>query len=327
MRPTTSLLDRRRFLALGAACVAAPAVARGAAPTNVLDGSAFGTGWRITLPTGIPTDALRRRAEALIADLDLAFSPWRDDSVLSRFNAGGTPETSVGAEVAEVTRTALAIARESNGCFDPTVGPLVARWGFGPITHGATRPGGWRALSADDRHLRRADATLTLDLCGIAKGYALDRLAALLLDLGQDDVLIDLGGELAARGRHPSGRVWRVGIEDPRPEVDGLAGRIVLDGVSVATSGIRANGYDIGGRRYSHIIDTATREPVEVALCSVSVVGSSAQEADAWATALMAAGDDGPALARNRGIAALFLFREGGGLRHVATGGIVVDPV
>ncbi len=327
MRPTTSLLDRRRFLTLGAACLAAPAVARGAPPVHVLEGAAFGTGWRITLPTHRPADNLRRHVEALIADLDLAFSPWRDDSVLSRFNAGGTLEMSVGAELAKVTQTALAIAAESDGCFDPTVGPLVARWGFGPIAHGNALPGGWRGLSADDRHLGREDPTLTLDLCGIAKGYALDRLTALVLEMGQDDLLIDLGGELAARGRHPSGRVWQVGIEDPRPEVDGLAGRIGLDGICVATSGIRANGYDIGDRRYSHIIDTTTQEPVEVALCSVSVSAPSAQEADAWATALMAAGDKGPSLANDRGIAALFLFRESGGLRHVASGGMIVNPV
>lgn len=327
MRPMTSLLDRRRLLALGAACLAAPAVARGAAPVGLLKGAAFGTGWRITLPAGVPTQDLRRHVETLIADLDLAFSPWRADSVLSRFNAGGALDMSVGADLAKVTQAALAIAAKSNGCFDPTVGPLVARWGFGPITQGAARPGGWRGLAADDRHLERVDTALTLDLCGIAKGYALDRLAALLMDIGHDDLLIDLGGELAARGRHPSGRVWQVGIEDPRPEVEGLAGRIGLDGVSVATSGIRANGYDIGDRRYSHIIDPMTQEPVEVALCSVSVVGSSAQDADAWATALMAAGDKGPALARDRGITALFLFREGAGLRHVATGGIAVDPV
>lgn len=322
MRPTTSSLDRRRFLALGTACIVAPAVARAAEPVNVLGGDAFGTGWRITLPTGRPTERLRPRVEALLADLDLAFSPWRDDSIVSRFNAAGVLDMPVSDQVAGVTQSALSIAAESGGRFDPTVGPLVARWGFGPITSGETRPGGWRALSVDNGHLVKTEPTLTLDLCGIAKGYALDRMVGLLLDTGHDDFIVDFGGELAARGRHPSGRVWQVGIEDPRPEMDGLAGRITLDGVAVATSGVRANGYDIGNRRYSHIIDTTTQEPVEVALCSVSVTGPLAQVADAWATTLMAAGHDGPTLAGQHGIKALFLFRDAAVLRPVATGGI-----
>ena len=79
-------------------------------------------------------------------------------------------------------------------------------------------------------------------------------------------------------------------------------------------------GYDIGSRRFSHIIDPATREPVESRLASVSVLAPTGREADGWATALMAAGGAGPALAGRRGISALFLFREGDGLRRTVTG-------
>jgi len=88
----------------------------------------------------------------------------------------------------------------------------------------------------------------------------------------------------------------------------------------VATSGDRANGYDLDHRRYSHIIDPATREPVTGALASVSVLMESACLADGWATALMAAGDAGPTLADRNGISALFLFRDGANLRRVLTG-------
>lgn len=320
MRPTTTLLDRRRFLALGAACLVAPAIARGASPLTELSGDAFGTGWKVSLPAGTPTTALRVHLEELLADLDLAFSPWRADSVISRFNHSHAEDMPVAAEMAEVTRSALDIASGSDGHFDPTVGPLVARWGFGPIDHGETPASGWHGLSVDNSHLARKWPGLTLDLCGIAKGHALDRVTALLLDAGHVDFLIDLGGELAARGRHPSGRIWQVGIEDPRPDSGSLAGLLRLDGVAVATSGDRTNGYDIGTRRYSHIIDPLTHEPVEGTLASVSVLKPAAREADGWATALMAAGEAGPELARRRGIAALFLFRDGSGLRQVATG-------
>lgn len=311
--------DRRRFLALSGACLAAmPAIARGAPALVNIKGGAFGTSWRISLPAGATTGKLRTALEKLFADLDRAFSPWRADSAISRFNSGTARDMEVSPEIAEVTREALALAQASDGRFDPTVGPLVARWGFGPIHHGKAR--GWQGLAADDRHISKADPTLTLDLCGIAKGHALDRMATLLLDAGHDHFLADLGGELAARGRHPSGRIWQVGIEDPRQQADGLAGTLLLDGMAVATSGDRANGYDIDGRRFSHIIDPASGEPVESKLASVSVLGATARQADGWATALMAAGEAGPELADRHGLSALFLFREGDGLRRAVTG-------
>jgi len=314
--------DRRHFLALGgAAClVAAPAIARAAPALTMLDGRAFGTSWRVSLPAGAATGPLRAAVEELLTGLDLEFSPWRANSVISRFNSGSARDMAVSSEVAEVTRAALAVAEASEGRFDPTVGPLVARWGFGPIHDGSMPAGGWHRLSADDVHIAKSDPALTLDLCGIAKGHALDRMAVLLLDAGHDHFLIDLGGELAARGRHPSGRGWQVGIEDPRPAMDSLAGTLWLDGMAVATSGDRINGYDIGSRRFSHIIDPATREPVESRLASASVLAPTGREADGWATALMAAGGAGPALAGRRGISALFLFREAGGLRRATTG-------
>lgn len=316
-------IDRRRLLASGAAALLAgkaPALAGNAGPLAKVSGLAFGTAWSISLPAQANIAGLRERLEALFREIDLAFSPWRADSAIGRFNRGDADEISVSAEIVEVTDAALLIAGASGGRFDPTVGPLVARWGFGPIHDGDTPSEGWRGFRAGNGFIARSRLGLTLDLCGIAKGHALDRATALLLDAGHDDFLIDLGGELAARGRHPSGRRWQVGIEDPLPDSTDLAGMLRLDGMAVATSGDRANGYDLGPRRYSHIIDPATREPVTSQLASVSVLMPQGREADGWATALMAAGDSGPQLARSQDITALFLFRDGNALRSVATG-------
>ncbi|MDP3898671.1 MAG: FAD:protein FMN transferase [Mesorhizobium sp.] len=323
MRSRPTALDRRCFLALGGAlCLAgvAPARATEASPLTGLNGAAFGTHWSISLPAGAGLSGLRLRLDALLAELDLAFSPWRPDSIVARFNAGTARDMSVTEEIAAVTGAALRIAAASGGAFDPTVGPLVARWGFGPIRAGGTRPGGWLKLAAGNGHIARAETDLTLDLCGIAKGHALDRMVALLHDAGHEHFLIEFGGELAARGRHPSGRAWQVGIETPLPGTEEIAGVLRLDGMAVATSGDLVNGYDVGRRRYSHIIDPTTGEPVESALASVSVLTATAREADGWATALMSAGQAGPDLARRLDIAALFLFRDGPGLRSVATG-------
>jgi thiamine biosynthesis lipoprotein len=323
MRFRRTTLDRRGFLVLGGAfCLAAgaPSTAKGTLALAHLSGRAFGTHWSVSLPAGADVIGLPERLDPFLKQLDLAFSPWRADSVVSRFNATKTGTMAVTDEIADVTSTALEIARASNGAFDPTVGPLVARWGFGPIHGSASRYQGWRGLAVDNAHIDKAEEDLTLDLCGIAKGHALDRMVAMLLDEGHEHFLIDLGGELAARGRHPSGRVWHVGVDHPRPGREDIAGVLRLDNLAVATSGDRANGYDIGRRRYSHIIDPGTREPVDSKLASVSVLMATAREADGWATALMSAGQAGPDLARRQALSALFLFRDGQNLRSTITG-------
>lgn len=323
MRFKPMMLDRRSLLALGGAfCVAAsaPRYARGAAALTVLRGSAFGTRWSVSLPAGSQFTGLPERLDALLAHLDLAFSPWRADSVVARFNTGAARDLPVTNEIADVTRSALMIARASDGAFDPTVGPLVARFGFGPIQGTPPVAQSWLGLSTDNDHIAKSKSNLTLDLCGIAKGHALDCIVALLLDAEHQDFLIDLGGEIAARGRHPSGRIWQIGIEHPIPGRNDIVGVLRLDNLAVATSGDRVNGYDIGHRRYSHIIDPGTSEPVESSLASVSVLMATARQADAWATALMSAGQAGPDLARRQDLSALFLFRDGQGLRGIATG-------
>ena len=322
MRHTELMLSRRRLLALGGSCMAAlsaPGLLRAAAPVETLDGRAFATGWRVTLPAGSGAGALRAPIEALLAGIDAQMSPWRGDSDVSRFNAGPAGRRAVPAETARVAAAALGIAEASAGHFDPSVGPLVARWGFGPIA-GDARPG-WRGIAVEGDALVKDRDGLTLDLCGIAKGRALDRMAALLAEAGHGDFLIDLGGELLARGRHPSGRTWRVGVEDPRPDRAAPAAVLRLRDGAVATSGSRWNGYTLGGRRYSHIIDPQTGAPVAGSLGSVSVLAADAMTADAWATALMAAGAAAPDLARRSEVAALFQYASEDGLRRLSTGG------
>lgn len=319
MPDTPIRLSRRTLLAAAPALLAAPALARSAGPSETLQGAAFGTGWRVTLPVDAPRPPVARIA-ALLAEVDAQMSPWRADSEIGRFNRGAGGLT-VTPGTAAVAGAALRLAEASGGAFDPTVGPLVGRWGFGPIA-GESRPEGWRGIAVDDRTVAKDDGALTLDLCGIAKGHALDRLAALLLDAGTRDVLVDLGGELVAHGRHPSGRGWQVAVEDPREGTAGTAEILRLDGQAVATSGDRINGYTLAGRRYGHIIDSRSAEPVRGALASVTVIADDGTQADGWATALFAAGEDrGPALAEARGIAALFLSRQAGGLGRRMTAG------
>ncbi len=315
-RPSPS---RRSFLSLLGAALACPGLVRAASP-EVLSGHAFGTTWRIVAPPDAQLDRLRPGLEALFLSIDAELSPWRSDSAASHFNVGATG-VAASAEMMHVTRAALRLAAESNGAFDPTVGPLVARWGFGPI-EGNERPD-WRGVQVKPGRIVKTRPDLTLDLCGIAKGRALDRAIELARGLGLDDILIDLGGELGGLGRHPSGRTWQVAVEDP---LSGTAPAALLHlpaGMAVATSGLSVQSYTLGTRIWGHIIDPARRSPVNGQLRSVTVLADDAMTADGWATALFAAGDaDGPELARANAIAALFLFDGGPALRRVETGGM-----
>lgn len=322
MSAATPKFHRRAFLALGggsALGLGLPALALGAPALRTMKGHAFATVWSISTPSGVDLEPLRTALAEMLAGVDVQMSPWRADSNVSHFNRASAGTMPMPAELVHVTSVALALASASGGEFDPTVGPLVSRWGFGPIKGDDATD--WRHIGLEGDALSKARDGLTLDLCGIAKGYALDRMADLVKDAGHGDFLIDLGGELSACGTHPSGRSWHVAVEDPRPGVEGAVEVLDLGGMAVATSGSRANSYVVGQRRYSHIIDPLTREPANSSLLSVSVIAPNAMVADGWATALYAAGAArGPALARRNEVDALFVLEDGQGLTRVSTG-------
>lgn len=310
--------NRRLVISGGLAAIAAPVLARSPA-TTVLDGRAFGTWWSVTLPDQMDTARLRPALEAALARIDRLMSPWRADSAIGWFNQARTLDPMrIDPELHMVIAAALALRTASAGSYDPSVGPLVRRWGFGPIAgeFAADGPG----FELTDDALRKWHPALTLDLCGIAKGYALDQMVGTLERHGAKDFVVDLGGEVTARGRHPSGRSWHVAVEDPRFGVVGAVALVDLAGRAIATSGDKVNGFTLGTRRYSHIIDPGTAEPVLGSARSVSVIADAAMKADGWATALMAAGGAGPALALHHGVDALFLYNEPNGLRRVAVG-------
>lgn len=316
------MLTRRRFLSLSGAGFAAvssfPAMAR---PVETIGGSAFGSYWRLTLPGGASTEAAGTAIAQVIETIDALFSPYRETSEIGRFNAVASTERQPVSEPCRVVvDAALAIARQSNGAFDPAVGPHVARYGFGPLAD--ARPGIHTQFSLDDEGLRKDEARLSLDLCGIAKGRALDVASSALEALGLEDYLVDFGGELLARGMHPAGRDWQVAIDDP------LLGNprhiLSLRNRAAATSGLAAQSYRIGGRTIGHIIDPRTGAPIESKTLSVTVLGHDGMHADAWATALMALPhDQAIALAHAHDLDALLLLRDGDTLNSAITGNFV----
>lgn len=311
------MLTRRHFLALSGAFALGPQASLASDNTQTLGGAAFGTYWRLTVPRGAAHAVSLSRIEAIVATVDKTFSPYRADSEISVFNTSAEDGWQAASpEFVRLLDLALSIADRSGGAFDPTIGPLVSRYGFGPVR--AQAWGDFTKIGVRPDGVRKGDAALSLDLCGIAKGHAISQLAAGLAHDGVDHFLLDLGGELLASGRHPSGRDWQVGIE-------GLKGELVtgvrLDGHVIATSGTTAQHYGPKDREVSHIIDPISEEPVNGAMVSVSVLNSDGAIADGWATALMAmplanAWQTATALS----IDALLLVRDDHGVRHVTTG-------
>lgn len=298
-------------------------LSRGAAIAD-LGGETMGTRWsvRAVLPAGMTAAGVRAaivaRLDAIVAEM----SHWSPTSIVSRFNrAAAGSWTALPPDFARVMAEGLAIAQTTGGAFDPTIGRLVDLHGFGPVAvEGPADPGrigqalgdsGWRrlAFTPADRRLRQPGG-LSLDLSGIAKGYAVDAVADLLAASGVVHALVEIGGELVGRGVRPDGQPWWVDLEVP-PGLRLAPLRIALHGIAVATSG--------DYRRGGHTIDPRTGYPVENHVVSASVVHRSALEADAWATALTVLGpQEGMPLAGQAGIAArLVTLHDGEAIEHI----------
>jgi len=294
-----------------------PSIARAGGSDLVrISGRAFGTRWQVTLPRDVDARTLGADLRHILTGIDRSMSPFRAESELSRFNRhGDTASFPVSKEFHTVAARALDMARLTDGAFDPGVGPAVHRYGFGPIDSG--RSGHYTAFAATAKGLSKADPALSLDLCGIAKGHAVDRLAGHLSTRSVRCFLLEVGGEVYARSMRPDGAPWRVGIADPLRS--GVHSALTLTDMAMATSGDAINAYEIAGRRYSHTIDPATGEPVYNSVASVSVLAPTALQADAFATALMVMGPErGLAYASAHALPALYLLREADGLRAEA---------
>jgi thiamine biosynthesis lipoprotein len=310
-------LSRRGFLA-GSAALSFAAIHPASAATQSFGGRAFGSTWRLSGGPRLDESRLRPLIEAVILRVDRQMSPWRTDSDISRFNAlPSTDWQAMPGDVCRVVSASLDVARATDGAFDPTVGPAVARFGFGRIEGGS---GSFDAIEARGGLVRKSRADLTLDLCGIAKGHALDDVTRALQHEGVTSALIELGGEVAAIGEHPSGRPWRVAIERPG-ERQLTAHRIVAPGqMALASSAHTPNGHR-GRITLGHLIDPRRQRPAAQDLASVSVLAPTAMQADALATALTVLGPgQGIDHARENGVAALFLEHTPSGFRETMTG-------
>jgi len=308
-----------------------------------LSGQTMGTTYsiRIAHVQVRPREIRRLQADvdAALAEVNRQMSTWDPDSEISRFNRAGANEpVAISPDFQSVVRRALEIAEATGGAFDPTVGALVNLWGFGPdgLRRVAPAPDqiaaaraitSWRHLRLlPDGRLQKDVADLKLDLGAIAKGFGVDRVAALLRERGIENFLVEIGGETLGVGRNDQGEPWRVGVLKPDGSANLQGVARLTDGRAIATSGDYRNFYrDENGELRAHIVDPRTAAPVGHAVASVSVLAGDCLTADALATALFVIGpDEGLPLLAERfpGIEALFLVRDGAeDFREIATAG------
>ncbi len=313
--------------------------AAGTEPVAVvtLRGFTMGSTWsaKFRPVTSTPVvSAVERVLQTRLDSLEVQMSTWRTDSGLSRFNASrDTNWFPVPRDTALVVHEALAVSQLTEGAFDVTVFPLVLLWGFGPggkkgripsdaDIDAALKRVGWQKLHArlDPPALRKTQPDVAVDLSALCPGYASDCLGEVLAKLGVQDFLVDVGGELKARGNGSAGLGWRVGVEQPDDGRPLLATTSSLGNQSLATSGDYRKFFTLAGRRYSHHLDPRTGWPTESGIASVSVLHTTTMHADALGTGLTVLGfEKAWALAQREKLGVLFILRDGGRLTLRAT--------
>ncbi|MBP6979123.1 MAG: FAD:protein FMN transferase [Lentimicrobiaceae bacterium] len=245
----------------------------------------------------------RQDIDSILRAFDACASLWNPNSILSRVNKNDTAVI-LDDWFMDLFNKSKEISHITSGSFDMTVGPLVNAWGFGFENRlvmdslkvdSLLRFTGYRLVEMENGRVIKKDPRLRIDFNAIAQGYAVDLLAAFLESRKIHIFLIDIGGEVFARGLKPDGSKWRVGIEKPaaRPSDDRrLKAVLELKDEAIATSGNYRKFIEEDGVRYSHAIDPTTGYPTRNSLLSVSVRAKSCWEADAYATALLVMGLD-----------------------------------
>jgi thiamine biosynthesis lipoprotein len=298
-----------------------------------MGGDAMGTRYsaRFLAPEQAQVKSIAAALEAAVGRVDRQMSNWKPDSDLSRLNGAAVGAWTPIPSLAGVLVRAIEIGRESNNAFNIGVGELVEGWGFGPA--GSFPKQNAAPVMAPHAPLdtvleidlpgcrARRHAPVTLDLCGIAKGFGVDELGRALDTHRIGLWLVGIDGEMRSRGTRPDGLPWAIALELPQEDRRAAMGVIELGDAAVATSGDYRHFREVDGGRISHAMDPRLGAPLRNSVASVTVIAPRCMDADAYATALMVLGkQEGTEFARRLGLDALFVVRDGGMLRTVGTG-------
>jgi thiamine biosynthesis lipoprotein len=295
---------------------------------KTLSGVTMGTTWRVafvdraTRDCGGIVDVLQQRLGGIVEQM----STWLPTSHISAFNAAAAGTShDLPADFQTVMSCALDVAHRSAGAFDPTVGSLVALWGFGAAKGPPSIPApeaivemrrrvGYRLIQCDPECSRlNQPGGMALDLSSIAKGFGVDAIARCLEAMEIDSYLCEIGGELRGSGCKPDGSPWWVKLETPSGcPVENTDTILALCGKSVATSGNYVQYFSADGRQFGHTLDPRTGYPITHDVLSVSVIADDCMTADALATAILVLGpNEGLAWADANNVSARLCHRDG----------------
>lgn len=281
----------------------------------------------------------QKEVDSIFQAVDRSVNLWVDSSVICKVNRN--EEVELDDIFVDNFNIAQKAAQLSGGYFDPTISPLVAAWGFSAKTGDSITPQlvdslkqlvDYRKVRIEDGRLIKEDPAMKLDFNAIAQGYTSDLVSAMLDSKGIKSYLVDVGGEIFARGTKPDGKPWVVGIEKPAPNWDSeqvVQERVELQDKGIVTSGSYRKYVERDGKRYSHCIDPMTGYPVEHNLLSATVIAENATWADALASVCMVMGMERSMEIINTldGVEAYYIFvNDRNELEVAATEGFRTNP-
>ncbi|SHJ96005.1 thiamine biosynthesis lipoprotein [Reichenbachiella agariperforans] len=242
---------------------------------------------------------LQNDIDSLLVDFNNSLSTYIPNSEISTFNTTDTA-TYLTPYLYPMLMTSREIYDKSNGAFDPTIGPLVNAWGFGPekkisldssLIDSLIVNIGFDKVTFDATSAKK-NKGVVLDFSATAKGYAVDVIADYILANGIKNFMVEIGGEVVCRGKNENGTYWKIGIEKPEmtPEVGNLFATTFIKNTALATSGNYRNYYQEEGRIISHTISPYTGYSVRHHLLSASIYAPNCALADGYATACMVLG-------------------------------------
>lgn len=295
-----------------------------------VSGETMGTTYNVTVidpPKGTDADDVQAIIAAALDEVNAAANNWNPGSEVSLFNADdGSDPVPISDGLARVMAESLRIHTLSGGKFDVTLAPLIDLWGFGPKKPGEPVPsddaiatalglvGQSSLVTLGDRSMAKAKPGVSVNLSAIAKGYGVDRIAESLAEAGMTRSLVEIGGDLAARGRNDLDEPWSIGIERPDAAQQTVEVILPVTDLGLATSGDYRNYFEEDGVRYSHIIDPTSGRPITHSTASVTVLADTAMTADGLATALLVlGGEEALTLAEARNLAVMIIERKEGG--------------
>ena len=247
----------------------------------------------------IDSDELKVDVEKQLAHLNQVFSTYIPHSEISQLNREHG-NLMVSEELMKVLSLSDEIHRRSKGAFDPTVGPLVELWGFGPSgprdgvpsdfdIRKALALSGFENVFLRDNSIEKPEG-MVIDLSAIAKGYAVDVISELLDGMGEHQYMVEIGGEVRAKGYNDRRNLWQIGIEAPDENSRRLLRVVPIKNMAMATSGDYRNFFNFRGQAYSHTLNPNTGWPVSHNMASVTVLHPTAGYADGLATAFSVMG-------------------------------------